>query len=256
VTDVLFTIEATLVQLALLGGVLGALQWCFPNRADQRVFRAQWRTDLAFFLGQHLLWLAVEFACLLAVRDAIAAVMPAAVREAFASQPWILQAAEVVLGGDVVVYWYHRASHAVPFLWRFHRVHHSAPHMDWLAAHREHPVDGFLTQVAANLPALVVGVGVAGLGGLYVFRGLWAAFIHSNVRLPIGPLRAIVGAPELHHWHHVRTERTLHNFANVAPWTDLLFGTYHCPPDQQHEVGLPGKPKKSYLGWLLRPGSD
>jgi sterol desaturase/sphingolipid hydroxylase (fatty acid hydroxylase superfamily) len=242
------------LQLAGLGLVLGALEWCFPNRPEQRRLRPQLATDLAFYFGQHMVWLGLELAALVAVRDAFVHVVPAALPAAFARQPWPLQAIELVAIGDIVGYWYHRASHDVGWLWRFHRVHHSTLELDWLAAHREHPVDGLLTQLAVNLPALVLGVDLAGLGWLVVFRGLWAAFIHSNVRLPIGGLRVLVGAPELHHWHHANVSRTLHNFSNLAPWTDVLFGTYHCPPHQHHALGLPGRPVRGYLGWLLRPG--
>jgi sterol desaturase/sphingolipid hydroxylase (fatty acid hydroxylase superfamily) len=247
---------AALLQLGFLGLTLGALQWCFPNRPEQRVLRAQWHTDLLFFFGQHLLWLGLQVTGLIALGDLLGGVIPAGARAEFRAQPWAAQAAELVLAGDLLVYWYHRLSHQVPLLWSFHRVHHSAPHLDWLAAHREHPIDGFFTQVAMNLPAILFGVGLGGIAGLIVFRGLWAAFIHSNVRLPLGPLRVLVGAPELHHWHHRSTDRTVHNFANLAPWTDLLFGTYHCPPDQTIEVGLPERPRRSYLGWILGPHRD
>ncbi len=245
-----------LLQFCCLGTVLGALQWCFPNRPEQSFFRAQWATDLAFFFGQHLVWLSLQLAALLLLRDVLSGVVPAGVKAAFSSQPWLLQAVALVLAGDLITYWFHRLSHELPFLWQFHRVHHSSPHLDWLAAHREHPVDGMLTQVAMNLPALLLGVGLGGLAGLILFRGVWATFIHSNVRLPIGPLRVLVGAPELHHWHHLATDRTRHNFSNLAPWTDLLFGTYHCPPHQQFEVGLPERPERSYLAWILAPGAS
>lgn len=241
------------VQLGLLALFLGAIEWCFPNRAEQKRLRPQWHTDLAFYFGQHLFWLSLQLAGLLLVRDALAPIVPAEWRAGFSAQPWALQAFELVVAGDLLSYWFHRLSHSVGFLWAFHRVHHSSEQLDFLAAHREHPVDGFLTQLAMNLPALVFGVGLGGLAGLIVFRGLWATFIHSNVRLPLGPLRVLVGAPELHHWHHLSTERTRHNFSNLAPWTDLLFGSYHCPPHQRFEIGLPEKPRRSWVGWMLTP---
>jgi sterol desaturase/sphingolipid hydroxylase (fatty acid hydroxylase superfamily) len=242
-----------IAQLLALGLVLGALEWCFPNRPDQRRFRPQFATDLAFYFGQHLIWLSLEVAGLVLVRELLVMIVPDSVGAAFATQPWPLQAFELIAAGDILTYWYHRASHDVPWLWTFHRVHHSTLELDWLAAHREHPIDGLLTQLAMNLPALALGIDYTGLAWLIVFRGVWAAFIHSNVRLPLGPLRVLVGAPELHHWHHANLARTAHNFSNLAPWTDVLFGTYHCPPHQRHELGLPGRPRKSYLGWLLRP---
>ncbi len=240
--EVIAQLVQALLQLGFLAVVFGALEWCFPRHARQRRLRPQWHTDLAFFFGQ------------LALRALVGDVVPAGARAAFHRQSWLAQALEVVLLGDLLTYWYHRASHRNRWLWAFHRVHHSAPELDWLAAHREHPVDGMLTQAAMNLPAILLGVGLGGLAGLVAFRGLWAAFIHSNVALRVGPLRVLVGAPELHHWHHLSTEHTAHNFSNLAPWTDVVFGTYHCPPrGQPIEVGLPEKPTRSYLDWILRP---
>ena len=245
-----------ILQLAALGLVLGAVEWCYPNRPEQRRLRSQLSTDLAFYFGQHMIWLGLELAILVAVARGFAAIMPPGPLAAFASQPWPVQAIEIIVTGDLVTYLYHRASHNVSWLWAFHRVHHSSLQLDWLAAHREHPVDGVLTQLAMNSLALVFAVDLGGLAWLVVFRGVWAAFIHSNVRLPVGPLRILLGAPELHHWHHAAVPRTLHNFSNLAPWTDVLFGTYHCPPHQHHELGMPGSPVKSYVGWILRPDRD
>ena len=75
------------------------------------------------------------------------------------------------------------------------------------------------------------------------------------MRIPLGPLRPLFGAPELHHWHHLETTHTQHNFANLAPWTDLLFGTYQRPPgdEEQWPLGNPGEPDKSYLERLASP---
>ena len=244
------------LQLLALGLVLGAVEWCYPNRPAQRRLRPQLATDLAFYFGQHMVWLGLELAVLVAVSQLFARVTPHGWVDAFGAQPWPARAVEIVLVGDVITYWYHRASHSVAWLWAFHRVHHSSLTLDWLAAHREHPVDGVLTQLAMNLPALVLQVDISGLAWLVTFRGVWAAFIHSNVRLPLGPLRVLVGAPELHHWHHAALPRTAHNFSNLAPWTDIVFGTYHCPRGQRHVLGMPGFPVKSYLGWLVRPHRD
>lgn len=89
---------------------------------------------------------------------------------------------------------------------------------------------------------------------MIAFRGAWSILIHSNVRLPLGPLRVLVGAPELHHFHHARVSRTAHNFANLAPWLDLAFGTYHLPTGARtYPLGLSEPWPKSYLAQLLRP---
>ena len=81
-----------------------------------------------------------------------------------------------------------------------------------------------------------------------------AIFVHSNVRLPLGPFRWIFGAPELHHWHHARVPRTVHNFANLAPWLDLLFGTHHVPEGpEEYALGLDEPWPQGYLAQLIRP---
>jgi sterol desaturase/sphingolipid hydroxylase (fatty acid hydroxylase superfamily) len=73
------------------------------------------------------------------------------------------------------------------------------------------------------------------------------------VRLPIGPLRVLVGAPELHHWHHDRSSRDSGNYANVSPVMDLLFGTYRCPDHEPPAVGVTDPVPRGYVGQLLYP---
>jgi sterol desaturase/sphingolipid hydroxylase (fatty acid hydroxylase superfamily) len=171
-----------------------------------------------------------------------------------AGSPLWLQGLLAWVLGDLCMYWGHRAFHAVGFFWRFHAVHHSAEHLDWLAAHREHPLDGALTQLLMNLPALLLGVSLWALGPLVVFRGLWAVLIHSNTRLPLGPLGFLLGDPALHHWHHARVPVTRHNFANLAPWLDWLFGTYHRPEGpERYPLGLLQPHAGGYLAQLAAP---
>jgi sterol desaturase/sphingolipid hydroxylase (fatty acid hydroxylase superfamily) len=218
----------------------------------QPVFRPNWWTDLAFFLGQSLVWGGVVLALLQCGRGWLDTILPFGFRAAVRSQPWWLQAVEVVVLSDLLVYWGHRLQHRWGFLWRFHSIHHSAEHLDWLAAHREHPLDTVYTMGLINLPAFVMGFPLETIAGLLAFRGLWAIYIHSNVRLPIGPLRMFIGAPELHHWHHSR-EREAGNYANISPLMDLLFGTYRCPPHEPETLGVTDPMPKGYLGQMLHP---
>jgi sterol desaturase/sphingolipid hydroxylase (fatty acid hydroxylase superfamily) len=179
-------------------------------------------------------------------------IIPASFRQAVRRQPWWLQAAEVFVLSDFCVYWGHRLQHRWTFLWRFHAIHHSAEHLDWLAAHREHPIDSIYTVGLINLPAFILGFPLEALAGLIAFRGLWAIYIHSNVRLPIGPVRWFIGAPELHHWHHDR-DRDAGNYANISPLMDIVFGTYKCPDHEPEHLGLHEPMPKSYLGQLIHP---
>ena len=89
----------------------------------------------------------------------------------------------MIVWSDIVLYWAHRLSHQVPFLWRFHKVHHTSERLDWVAAYREHPVDNLYTRLVENVPAMLLGFPLYTIAGFAVFRGLWAIYIHSNCRL-------------------------------------------------------------------------
>ncbi|MEW6282961.1 MAG: sterol desaturase family protein [Candidatus Eremiobacterota bacterium] len=243
---------ATALSFAFLLLTFRPLEWAFPARADQRFLRPAWWTDLAFFLGQYLLWNGLVLAILSQWGGWLQQLVPAGFRAAVAAQPWWAQAIEVVLLSDFCVYWGHRLQHRVGFLWRFHSIHHSAEHLDWLAAHREHPVDTVYTMGLINLPVFLLGFPIQTLAGLIAFRGLWAIYIHSNVRLSIGPLRMLIGAPELHHWHHDK-DRDAGNYANISPLMDLLFGTYTCPDHEPREFGVKEEIPRGYLAQLAHP---
>jgi sterol desaturase/sphingolipid hydroxylase (fatty acid hydroxylase superfamily) len=232
--------------------VFRPLELALPAKAGQRFFRPAWWTDLCFFVGQYLLWGGLVLFVLGQFSYWVDDVVPQNFRRTVAAQPWWLQAVEVVLLSDFLIYWGHRLQHRVGFLWRFHAVHHSAEHLDWLAAHREHPLDTIYTMGLINLPAIVLGFPLETLAGVIAFRGIWAIYIHSNVRLPIGPLRMLVGAPELHHWHHDR-DRDAGNYANISPLMDILFGTYRCPDHEPEHFGLNEPTPTTYLGQLVQP---
>lgn len=233
--------------------VFRPLEMAYPAKKHQQFFRREWTTDLCFFLGQYLLWGAAVLWVLTRFGGLLGTLVPATLRESVASQPWWLQAVEVMLLSDLFVYWGHRFQHRVGFLWRFHAIHHSAEHLDWLAAHREHPIDTVYTMGLINLPVFILGFPIETLAGLIAFRGIWAIYIHSNVRLPLpGWMRVVIGAPELHHWHHDR-ERDAGNYANLSPLMDWIFGTYRCPDHEPESFGIREPIPRSYLGQMIHP---
>ncbi len=240
------------LSLVFLILVFRPLELAFPAKPGQRFFRPAWFTDLCFFLGQYLLWSGLVLWALLHFGHWLNGIVPQSFRRSVAAQSWWLQALEVVLLSDLLIYWAHRLQHRVGFLWRFHAVHHTAEHLDWLAAHREHPLDTIYTVGLINLPAFILGFPLETLAGFIAFRGLWAIYIHSNVRLPIGPLRWFIGAPELHHWHHDR-DRDAGNYANISPLMDILFGTYRCPDHEPEQFGLHEPSPGNYVGQLVKP---
>lgn len=243
---------ATSVSLLFLSLAFIPVEIVFPAKAGQKIFRPKWIVDLCFFLGQYFFWGGLILWTLTHINTYLVQVIPSTFRETVASQPWWLQVLEVVVLSDFLIYWGHRLQHNVGFLWRFHKVHHSAEHLDWLAAHREHPLDTIYTVGLINLPALVMGFPLDTIAGFIAFRGIWAIFIHSNTRIPIGILRKVIGAPELHHWHH-HLNRNAGNYANISPIMDIIFGTYTCPPHEPETFGIEDTFPKNYLGQLLYP---
>ncbi|MGZ3422501.1 MAG: sterol desaturase family protein [Polyangiales bacterium] len=234
-----------LLNFVVLAAIFVPLERVFPARPEQKLLRRGLFLDVCFFVGQYVITLAAAFALMSWVSSHVRA------GSMGNAPPWLQVVSALVLG-DLVVYWFHRACHRFDFLWRFHAVHHSAEELDWLAAHREHPVDGVLTALCMNLPAILLGVRVELLAGVAVLRALWSIFVHSNVRIPLGPLRWILGAPELHHWHHARESR--HNFANLAPWLDWLFGTHHHPEgEERYSLGIAQRMPRSYFAMIVFP---
>ena len=244
--------KSTGLSLLFLCALFVPLERVFPAKAGQKFFRAAWWLDLTFFVGQYALWTTAFIWLLNHWGHRLKGFIPADFREAVATQPWWLQAVEVILLSDLIIYWGHRLQHHVPFLWRFHATHHSAEHLDWLAAHREHSLDTIYTMGLINLPAFMLGFPLETLAGLAAFRGIWAIYIHSNVRLPIGPLRWFIGAPELHHWHHDK-DRFAGNYANISPLMDILFGTYTCPDHEPRAFGIEQPTPRTYVGHMLWP---
>lgn len=250
--QVAYAILVTGASFLFLAAVFYPLERAFPAKPHQKFFRPAWLTDTAFFFGQYLVWNGLVLWGLLSVRSWLGDVMPTSFRAAVAAQPWWLQLIEVIVLSDLFVYWGHRLQHGVPFLWRFHSIHHTAEHLDWLAAHREHPVDTIYTMGLINLPPFLLGFPLSAIGGFIAFRGIWAIYIHSNVRLPLGPIRMLIGAPELHHWHHDK-DRDAGNYANISPLMDVLFGTYRCPDREPESFGVREPVPQSYWRQLLWP---
>ncbi len=250
--DMYASLQSAVLSILFLVVVFLPMEKVFPARSGQKFFRPLWFLDLCFFLGQYLLWGAVVLWVLSHFNGWLQDVVPGSFRQAVAAQSWWLQAVEVVVLSDFFIYWGHRIQHRVGFLWRFHKVHHSSEHLDWLAAHREHPLDSVYTIGLINLPAFLLGFPLETIAGFIAFRGIWAIYIHSNVRFSLGPLRMLLGAPELHHWHHDR-DRDAGNYANISPLMDILFGTYTCPDHEPESFGIHEHFPKHYIGQLLHP---
>jgi sterol desaturase/sphingolipid hydroxylase (fatty acid hydroxylase superfamily) len=230
-------VTMTGVTFGLLGFVFGPLESAFRARHGAR-WHSEMMTNLLYFVLQNVLLSFVLVAFGNVVSDAGWSLGPHTLHVATARLPLMAQMLIALLAGDVLLYWGHRACHAVPLLWRFHAVHHSSTTLDWVAGFREHPLDGLFSQLCLMLPAAVLGIPIAVVAPLSAFRGLCASFVHANVRVPLGPLGLLVGDPVLHRYHHCKNPPRVANFANLAPYLDVVFGTHHRPADENYDLGV------------------
>ncbi len=197
---------------------------------EQKVLRRHWVNDLVYlFLNGLPIWLGLV--ALMAVMVAgVRQIVPEAVTATVGTQPVWLQAIEVIVIADAGFYAAHRAFHRIPFLWRFHAVHHSIEEMDWLASHRVHPVDQILTKSASYLPVFALGFSAPAIAIFALVYQWQSVFIHANVRVGFGPLKWLFASPHFHHWHHANEEAARDkNFAGQLPYLDALAGTLYLP---------------------------
>jgi sterol desaturase/sphingolipid hydroxylase (fatty acid hydroxylase superfamily) len=155
---------------------------------------------------------------------------------------------------DLMIYWTHRFGHEVPFLWRFHRVHHSAEHLDWVSGFRSHPFDGVILAPAFAL-SLAAGFTAKASGLLLVAQLTSGIFLHANVRWLLRPLHKLIATPEFHHWHH-SNEPDAHcsNYSGFLPIWDVLFGTYFMPLGRRPQIyGVDGPTPRGIVRQIREP---
>jgi len=214
--------------LDLLGStmVFVLIEKMFPLYKGQPVFRFDWQTDFTHFVVNHfivgLILLVVNY--LIHHLFGWAAYEP--LQKAIGGLPFFLQLAAIILVADLVQYWTHRAYHEVPFLWRFHAVHHSTKVMDWMAGSRQHIFELIFTRVGVLGALYVLGFSEAVMNVYIIIVGFQAVFNHANVSLPWGPLKYIIVTPDFHHWHHSSDREALDkNYAAHYAFLDYIFGT-------------------------------
>lgn len=214
--------------LDLLGSTLIfiLIEKLIPHRREQAILRPEWQGDLNHFFVNHLI---VGFV-LLITNHFVHGVFGWAVNEQLQNLinglPFFVQLFLIVLAADLVQYTAHRGYHEIPLLWRFHSVHHSAKHMDWLAGSRQHIFELIATRCLVLTPIFVLGFSKEVIDLYVIIVGLQAVFNHANVRIKFGWIRYILVTPQFHHWHHSSDQAAIdRNYAAHFAFLDYLLGT-------------------------------
>ncbi|EPR15105.1 sterol desaturase [Sphingobium indicum IP26] len=253
---VFFGVDFFAVNMVATGLMFAPIERLFPHRAQQRLFRQEWREDLFYYLISSMMVQLITFLALApsSFINANTAGL-AGVRAMIAGQPWLLQFLEVVLLTDFVQYWFHRAFHRVPFLWGFHAVHHSARSMDWLAGARMHFFEIIALRGVTSLPLLTFGFSPSVMQAYIGFVYIYSSLLHANLRGDFNHLGRIVATPRFHHWHHAIEEVAVDkNFAIHFPFLDRLFGTHHLPDGAWPTgYGVPEQVPQGYRAQFLYP---
>lgn len=200
------------------------------GRLPQRVFRKDWKLDLAYFFISTLLVQVTTFLTVAPAALLFGWAQGGTVQQWVKAQPTALQFLELVVIVDLAQYWIHRAFHVIPWLWRFHAIHHSTEVLDWMSGNRQHIVDAALTRGLIYIPAFALGFDELPMILYVVLVSVQSVFIHANVNFRFGRLSYLFATPHFHHWHHgVDREAVDKNFAIHLPVLDMLFGTFHLP---------------------------
>ena len=167
---------------------------------------------------------------------------------------WVLD----VLLLDFAIYWWHRALHEVPFLWRWHEVHHLDEALDVTSAVRFHVGEVFMSACWRFVYVSVLEISLLGIVVAEIMLQLAAAFHHSNLRLPrrLGRLMSyVVVTPSLHWVHHHAVRRdTDSNYSNFLSLWDMLFGTRNeALLHAGMRIGVEARRDESLVGLLVRP---
>ena len=224
--------------LVILTVIFVPLERLFAQKRE-KILRKDIGADLAYYFVNSLLPAVLMSVPLGLAAWAVHRLVPAGFLATVGGQPFWTRMIAALVVAETGYYWGHRMMHQVPALWRFHSVHHSATHIDFLVNTRAHPIDMVFGRLCGTIPLYVVGLAVpagAAAGTLPVLITLagtvWGFFIHANVNWRLGPLEWLITSPAFHHWHHTLSEPIDHNYASTLPWLDFIFGTFHLPKRQ------------------------
>ncbi len=239
-TDLLLANEPLIRLRFFLGILLAMALWevAAPRRRREIPRLLRWSNNLGIVIVDTLL-VRLTFPIVAVALAVIAEERGWGLFNAFETHAWVAFIVSM-LALDLAIYLQHVMFHAVPALWRLHRMHHADLEFDVTTGLRFHPVE-ILLSMAIKL-AVVVALGPPAVAVLVfeVLLNATAMFNHSNVRIPAGIdriLRLVVVTPDMHRVHHsIHPSETNSNFGFNLPWWDRLLGTYRPQPREGHEA--------------------
>jgi len=227
------------VRLGVFFGIFATMavwELLAPRRTLQLPKSVRWTNNLALTILNGILVRAILPVAAIGVAGFAADRGMGMLNLVHVSYPWAVVLS--VLALDLAIYFQHLMFHAVPLLWRLHRVHHADLDFDVTTGARFHPVEIVLSMLIKFAVILVLGPPALAVLLFEILLNATSMFNHGNVRLPAGAdrvLRVLVVTPDMHRVHHsVDPRETNTNFGFNVAWWDRLFGTYRAQPQAGH----------------------
>ena len=217
-----------------------------PERRAQSILRPQLGNDLFYlafngvWYGTLMYWLGWVPRLAEGVRSTLS-FLPA---EGWLNGKHVLvQVLVFLVVSDFLQWCVHNLLHRVPWLWQFHKLHHSIHELDWIGHFRFHWVETVVYRSLTFAPLLWLGGDYEPLLFTWVLATCWGHFNHANLDVGIGPLGYVFNSPRMHAWHHDASDEggVAKNFGLTLSLWDHLFGTAYWPRDRAPErLGYPG----------------
>ena len=252
----------------LIGGslVIWLLEVCIPWRKNQpavghefglHIFYTFWNYFLFSLLAYNALSMVgvelfKDFLGLFGIKNLVAINIE--------SWPFWAKLAFIFVFRDFMQYFVHRLLHNVPWMWEFHKVHHSVREMGFGALLRYHFMENIFYRSLEYIPLAMIGFGMTDFFIVHIFTLLTGQLGHANLYLPLGRLKYFLNGPQMHLWHHAKEMPASHprgfNYGITLSVWDYLFNTVHWPKDDAElSVGLPDSEQfpTTFLGQVARP---
>ena len=237
--------------LLLVSGAVYLLELLFPWRRDQPRIRRDFWLDAFYMLFNFFLFSLVGYYALSEVvvqafRGGLAGLGLESLEVIDVSRlPVWAQLLTLFVLRDFIHWNVHRLLHRVPWLWEFHKVHHSVIQMGFAAHLRFHWMETVVYRTLEYLPLALIGYGIDDFLLVHVTALAIGHLNHANLVLPIGPLRYVFNNPQMHIWHHMKRFPASHpagvNFGISLSLWDYLFRTAHVPGSGRDiELGFDG----------------
>ncbi|NKB65864.1 MAG: hypothetical protein GKR89_02270 [Candidatus Latescibacteria bacterium] len=212
-----------------------ALERAIPWRRQQKALRRQFAQDLFWLVfNGHYAGILIAFIAgwLIDQSGRLIGGWPWSVDlQWLSSTPLWIQFAVFLVFKDLLEYGVHNLLHRVPWMWQFHKLHHSIEELDWIGNMRFHWMEIVLYKSLTYLPLVVLGIDGRVILWVAIAGTLVGHLNHANVPFGWGPLRYILNSPRFHVWHHdlVLHGRSGQNFGVIFSLWDWLFGTAYRP---------------------------